>query len=216
MRFTGLIDPLPPDQFFQRYWGQRPLVIHRADSIRYSHLLAPGDIEHLIGAGKMRYPDITVAHGDRLMGAGEINRPDGTADPVVIQRLFRGGGTVILFQLHRFRDSLARLCGDLEQDLRIPFQTNIYLTPPRSPGVRKHYDAHDVFLLQVAGAKDWTVYGPRVRLPLNGGDGTTGPETILRKFTLRPGDIAYIPRGYIHETATQDQSSLHITLGALQ
>ena len=35
--------------------------------------------------------------------------------------------------------------------------------------------------------------------------------------TLEPGDLLYMPRGFIHEASTkEDQHSLHITLSAAQ
>jgi ribosomal protein L16 Arg81 hydroxylase len=34
-----------------------------------------------------------------------------------------------------------------------------------------------------------------------------------REFTLEPGDLVYIPRGFGHEALTAGESSLHITIG---
>ena len=47
-------------------------------------------------------------------------------------------------------------------------QTNIYLTPPDAQGFAARWDTHDVFVLQVAGRKQWTVYDAKVTLPLKG------------------------------------------------
>jgi hypothetical protein len=35
----------------------------------------------------------------------------------------------------------------------------------------------------------------------------------LHEFDLQPGDLIYMPRGYIHEGLTSDSESLHITVG---
>jgi hypothetical protein len=37
--------------------------------------------------------------------------------------------------------------------------------------------------------------------------------TPLGRFTLRPGDLLYLPRGYVHEAAANTEPALHITLG---
>jgi hypothetical protein len=34
----------------------------------------------------------------------------------------------------------------------------------------------------------------------------------FRKFTLRPGDVLYLPRGFLHYANTQASSSLHLTV----
>ena len=45
-------------------------------------------------------------------------------------------------------------------------QANAYLTPAGAAGLAPHHDTHDVFVLQVAGAKHWTVRAPVVDTPL--------------------------------------------------
>ena len=35
----------------------------------------------------------------------------------------------------------------------------------------------------------------------------------LGRFVLHPGDLLYLPRGYVHEAAANAEPSLHITLG---
>ena len=85
-------------------------------------------------------------------------------------------------------------------------------------GSRTHYDNHDVFVLQVAGSKLWTLYDTGVELPLQSQafdpeKHVAGPPT--REFTLRAGDMFYCPRGLYHSARATDQTSLHITLGLI-
>jgi lysine-specific demethylase/histidyl-hydroxylase NO66 len=47
-------------------------------------------------------------------------------------------------------------------------QINAYLTPPAQAGFPPHFDNTDLFILQVAGSKEWCVhsdYTNRVALP---------------------------------------------------
>ena len=48
----------------------------------------------------------------------------------------------------------------------IQWTLNVYLTPPSSQGFTAHYDAHDVFILQIAGSKHWRLYDAPLRLPM--------------------------------------------------
>ncbi|XP_078439397.1 uncharacterized protein LOC144709663 isoform X2 [Wolffia australiana] len=108
---------------------------------------------------------------------------------------------------------------------------NIYLTPPGSQGLARHYDDHCVFICQLLGTKRWTVSPrstpllPRLYEPLGGSSssvsrGSCGDD---KEFVLREGDILYIPRGCPHEAQTfgdiaespieMSTFSLHLTLG---
>uniref|UniRef100_A0A1D1ZFU6 Bifunctional lysine-specific demethylase and histidyl-hydroxylase n=1 Tax=Anthurium amnicola TaxID=1678845 RepID=A0A1D1ZFU6_9ARAE len=108
---------------------------------------------------------------------------------------------------------------------------NVYLTPPNSQGLSRHYDDHCVFVCQLLGMKRWVVFPrsapllPRLYEPLD----SLSPLEFAAKFSegreffLREGDILYIPRGCPHEaytTVNERESqvegssfSLHLTLG---
>lgn len=103
---------------------------------------------------------------------------------------------------------------------------NIYLTPPSSQGLARHYDDHCVFVCQVFGAKQWKIFEPSLQLPrlyhscdiINGVEAESSMAEC-RQFSLREGDILYIPRGFPHEACTEDEAptgsvgfSLHLTL----
>lgn len=104
---------------------------------------------------------------------------------------------------------------------------NMYLTPPNSQGLARHVDDHCVFVFQLFGTKQWTVFSqPNVQLPrLYSPDSLHDAEvensvTECRKILLREGDILYIPRGVLHEACTENGGpnesaacSLHLTLG---
>nr|TKS10397.1 hypothetical protein D5086_0000084550 [Populus alba] len=105
---------------------------------------------------------------------------------------------------------------------------NIYLTPPNSQGLARHCDDHCVFVCQLFGTKQWTIYPrpnlqlPRLYDPFDR-EHCLGEQNSLaecRKFQLREGDILYIPRGFPHEACTHDDGSsdlarfsLHVTFG---
>ena len=131
---------------------------------------------------------------------------------------FAGGATIVLQALHRYWEPLAHFTRDLEIALTHPVQVNVYLTPPRARGLDVHYDTHDVFVMQVSGAKLWRVYGPAVDLPLahqrrKGKFLDPGQPRI--EVELEPGDSLYIPRGFLHAAETAASESTHMTVGVL-
>jgi lysine-specific demethylase/histidyl-hydroxylase NO66 len=132
--------------------------------------------------------------------------------------LFAGGATVVLQSLHRWWPPLARLCGDLELALGHPLQANAYLTPPGAAGLAPHHDTHDVFVLQVAGVKHWVVRRPVVAAPLahhRSIHELAAAQPVIFETDLDAGDALYLPRGFVHSAATQQGTSLHLTLGVL-
>ncbi len=130
------------------------------------------------------------------MGARRDDRPPGTA-PAPARRS-------------------AAFCRSLEPTLGHPAQANAYYTPRGSQGLPVHHDTHDVFVLQVAGEKRWLVYEPALELPLRNQKYTAEmgePGTPVHDLVLRPGDMLYLPRGWLHEALTSDSDSLHLTVG---
>jgi len=93
--------------------------------------------------------------------------------------------------------------------------TSIYLTPPNSQGWDRHCDDHCVFVCQLFGTKQWTIYSqpnlqlPRLYDPLDREQCFVEENSLAgyRKFLLREGDILYIPRGFPHEACTHDGGS---------
>jgi JmjC domain len=115
---------------------------------------------------------------------------------------------------HRW-PAIARLCRNLELDFRCPVHANLYLTPAESQGFSAHFDPHEVFVLQLEGAKTWRVYDTAQDLPIASESQPVNARVLgeSRNITLQPGDFLYIPRGCVHEAFTTDSHSLHVTVG---
>ena len=84
-------------------------------------------------------------------------------------------------------------------------------------GFKTHYDAHDVFVLQAEGSKHWRLYRGPIHLPLPGQaySQEVEPGELVAELDLHPGDLIYIPRGFMHDAVAVDSTSLHLTLGVL-
>ena len=212
-----LIDPTEKQTFFEQYWEKRPLVVRRNQSDYFSGLLSLDDVDRAITTLNLTYPNITLKNADREVSSADYTVA-GALDVVAVYQLFKQGSTVVLAFLDTLIPALTSLCRGLESQLCFPLQTNAYLTPPGAQGAKPHYDTHDVFVLQVAGSKRWTIYGTPLELPLRGQDfdpAVVGQGPRSMDFELRAGDVAYIPRGVVHDARSSNDLSLHITLGVL-
>src|SRR5208283_3748176 len=197
--------------FFREYWESAPLVIRRNTHCHFDALLSLQDIDIALTTLDLRYPDVAVANAEVEIARSEFTFGGDKIDVAGLYQLFFHGTTIILSRLHRKLPSLALLCSTLSKQFSAPFQANIYLTPPNAKGFKPHYDTHDVFVLQIAGAKHWHIYGKPVNLPLPSQDYDSAIHScgsITEEFDLEAGDTAYIPRGIMHDATSGDQLSL--------
>ncbi|KAK4756159.1 hypothetical protein SAY87_006286 [Trapa incisa] len=121
----------------------------------------------------------------------------------------------------RFK-SVAAITEELASLFGLPsVGANLYLTPPNSQGLARHYDDHCVFVCQLVGSKQWKISPPQSKLlprlyeQISGAclSPTSDGKNSCMQITLKEGDLLYIPRGFIHEAYTNDgEFSLHLTL----
>lgn len=155
------------------------------------------------------------------------------AEPGEVWKQFSEGCTIRLLCPHERKDTIHALLSLLEVEWGCMVGSNAYLTPPNaSQGFAPHYDDIEAFCLQLSGRKRWKVYPPFPSEKL--------PRTSSRDFTtedleevepvmdvvLSPGDLLYMPRGWIHQACTleggssskgkDDGHSLHLTISAMQ
>ncbi|KAG6589672.1 Bifunctional lysine-specific demethylase and histidyl-hydroxylase NO66, partial [Cucurbita argyrosperma subsp. sororia] len=139
---------------------------------------------------------------------------------------FKEGYTIALRGMEFRYEKIAAIANTLASLFGQPsVGANMYLTPPGSQGLARHYDDHCVFVCQLAGSKQWTVFSPpKMCLPrlydaneFPRCSEVESPVAVGRQFLLREGDVLYIPRGFLHEARTEnngpDGSSLHLTFG---
>uniref|UniRef100_A0A2N9EV40 Bifunctional lysine-specific demethylase and histidyl-hydroxylase n=1 Tax=Fagus sylvatica TaxID=28930 RepID=A0A2N9EV40_FAGSY len=150
-------------------------------------------------------------------------------DVLKCEEAYKEGYTVALRGMEFRFKSIAAIANGLASIFGQPsVGVNMYLTPPNSQGLARHFDDHCVFVCQLFGTKQWTVFSqPNVLLPrlYDHLDSLQDAEaensvTDCRKFLLKEGDILYIPRGIHHEACTDNgdpngsaAGSLHLTLG---
>lgn len=213
------IDPLPLKQFFDEYWERKTLLVKRNKPDYYSGLLSIDEIDRVITTLNPHHPDVSMVNARKELKASSYTYPSGMIDVARLYQGFGDGATIILSQLHMLVPELANYCRAMEREFSTRFQTNIYLTPGNnSQGFKTHYDSHDVFVLQVSGRKKWKIFDTPIDLPLRAQDfdpETHIPGDVTMEFDLEPGDMCYIPRGVMHAAESDNELSLHITVGVI-
>ncbi len=213
-----LIAPLSPEEFFDQYYEQK---FYRSP-VRNPHvaeLLSLDRIDEIIADSELPSSAIALAQSGEGIPAGEYTFANGAVDRGAVLDNFRNGATIILPQLHYADGKLFSFCLAMEREFGARVQTNVYLTPPSAHGFGIHYDNHDVFVIQIAGAKEWEIYGDRDGLPFRGEGFRKGVDEtgeLKETFVLNAGECLYVPRGTAHRAPNHgDEPSLHITVGIL-
>ncbi|MFE1664497.1 cupin domain-containing protein [Microbacterium sp. P02] len=211
---------------FRAYWGERPLLTRNAGG--FDDLFSPAAADELIADRGLRTPFVRMAAEGSVLspslftGSGGFGAEIGDqVDSAKVLEQFAGGATIVLQGLHRTWEPIAAFTRQLVGDLGHPAQVNAYITPASSRGFDPHYDTHDVFVIQIAGAKRWTIHEPVHTHPLADQPWTDHRDAVAERATtapvidavFEPGDVLYLPRGWIHSAVAQGGTSIHLTIG---
>ncbi|MGW1171910.1 cupin domain-containing protein [Streptomyces sp. NPDC002550] len=219
-----LIHPVEVKRFIDEYWEQKPLHIERREPDHYADLLTLDDVDRLLTLAGPSFDTIRVVVDGNETSITEISKrgPLGRTNTLeAIYDHYRQGSTVVLNSLDDRWEPLQQLVQALGAEVSAGFQVNVYLTPAgKARGFKPHYDTHDVLIAQVHGSKQWRLYGAPYELPLADrpkfGKKYEGDETPEQEITMRTGDFLYLPRGVVHAASSNDEASIHLTIGAHQ
>ena len=214
--------------FAAEHWGRAPLLTRaaelRAQNSRddFTDLLDAGAVDELVSARGLRTPFARMAKDGEVLAAARFTRGGGAgatindqlADDKVLA-LVGDGATLVLQALHRTWPPLVHFATKLSDELGHPVQVNAYITPPQNQGFAPHYDVHDVFVLQVAGRKHWTIHEPVVTDPLadqpweqhRAAVAARAQDEPVIDAVREPGDALYLPRRTIHAAKALGTSS---------
>lgn len=137
------------------------------------------------------------------------------------RELHAAGYTVLARHAERCHPGIAELAAGFAADFAAPIDVHLYYTPGGSHGFGWHYDAEDVFILQTAGSKEYSLRKNTVNpwplvetLPQD----MRYPREImpLSKCRLSAGDWLYIPHGWWHRAeAEAEADSISLAVGVL-
>ncbi|OZC84313.1 cupin [Rhodococcus sp. 06-418-1B] len=225
----GRLISIPERAFSDEVWGRTPLLTRASELDRtFEDLLTPSDVDELVSHRGVRTPFARMAKDGALLDKSEFTSSAGFGaempdqlDSSAVLSAFAGGHTLVLQGLHRLWPPLIDFTRDLVDDLGHPSQVNAYITPAASTGFSPHYDVHDVFVLQISGEKRWMIHPPVHTHPLSNQPWSDRREAVEKQASntpyldtiLTPGDVLYLPRGWIHSAEALGDTTIHLTIG---
>eukprot|EP00698_Gefionella_okellyi_P014945 TRINITY_DN4177_c0_g2_i1.p1 TRINITY_DN4177_c0_g2~~TRINITY_DN4177_c0_g2_i1.p1 ORF type:complete len:500 (-),score=120.33 TRINITY_DN4177_c0_g2_i1:105-1604(-) len=217
--FEWLIAPVTSDEFYEKYFEKRPLIIKRKKATYYDGWFSTKEIEAVLREREIMYgKDIDVTRykkGERHT----YNKEGERAKFEDVWRKFKDNKcSVRVLRPQEYSDSVWQLLSCLEEHWGSGAGSNSYLTPAGAQGFSPHFDDVDVFAMQLEGGKHWRLYHNQQesdwlsRTP----SGNFKQEEIGDPFVevyLEAGDLMYFPRGVIHQARSPDDvHSLHLTI----
>ncbi len=202
---ASILHPITPVEFSAEYYSKKPL--HIKDSpLKFEGLFGWESLNRILNSSPVPHPTM------KMVLAGKPVLTEGAED---IVDATRNGASLVLEEIHKYDLNVGKLAAGLATNIGEPVRVNLYLSQPGRQGYNRHYDTHDVFILQIAGYKGWQVYDFTVKFPLfKQKDHHSNPSDELRlECTLGPGDVLYVPRGHWHEATAQLEPSMHLTVG---
>lgn len=231
--FAQLIAPTDAGEFFAKSWQREPRVFRQGDTAAVNSSGSQSSTATLRGIPTQSWEGcldmLTLAWGaspmmpppgcELLVFKGrQLTHEYDWSGPC--QALLDGASCVVNHAEYVWAP-FTELCTQLRREL-LHVYCNTYVTPRDSQAVRAHADDRDVFVLQLLGRKHWRVYAnPPIPLPYPdeqvGKNGLPVPESVLAAeplidFELGPGDVLYMPRGFVHEARCGTEASWHATL----
>jgi cupin superfamily protein len=214
--FDHLIYPLERQSFHDGYFDRTSLHISsRGD--HYATLFSTNALEALLWEHELHLESFVRVH----------NAGCDKAPPIQAQRLnlhrwileeYRNGSTIIVNNLDLFSVAIATYLRGLETEFNSRATATAYLTPPRAQGFVPHFDTHDVFIAQMEGSKEYSLFEQDILIehPLIRHQRLVSLADLSgseERVVLREGDLLYIPRGLVHFARTQEEHSLHLSIG---
>ncbi|HYY42522.1 MAG TPA: cupin domain-containing protein [Pyrinomonadaceae bacterium] len=218
-----LLRPLCVEEFLASTWGRAHLHL-KGQTGRFASLLPWAQLNAILQQHRLDFPRLRLARdGQSLPASAYLRhfrnaRRAGTIPRLLAQELtaqLRQGATLVLDAVDELYEPLTDLAAKLERCFHEHVQINAYAGWRTSRGFDLHWDDHDVFILQVAGRKEWRIYGETRPAPLVNDVEPAPKPTDAPRWTglLADGDLLYIPRGWWHVALPLDEPTLHLTVG---
>lgn len=207
-------------EFMQQSFEQKPLLIEGCfDASAFGWQL----IDEALSLQDPRRELLKVLKGGRVETEEYIEEFTDIGIPrrrILKDKLYShlvNGATIVLNRIELISPAMQDLCMQVGRLVGTQTTGNVYACLGGEPATNVHWDTHDVFVLQLTGAKEWKIYEPTFPLPLSNQVSNDlkgeAPETPYLRHCLKAGDALYVPRGWWHRVTPIDgEETIHLTV----
>lgn len=203
---ASVLSPFSLNKFISEYWSKKALYV-KGDGSKYSNLFDWNSFNRIISENVDPHPSVIVA------SKGKRIKPSSNSELV---EWAQKGASVVIENAGKYDFKLSSYLNRITKETFHNTRINAYLSFLGHEAYKVHYDTHDVYILQIEGAKKWEVYDSTIVNPIfyqkNHSVEAPPDQSKYLETTLTPGDFFYVPRGHWHRVMTVDEPSLHLTL----
>jgi 50S ribosomal protein L16 3-hydroxylase len=207
-----LLNGLTPDQFMAEYWQKKPLLIRGAIP-GFKGLLTPDELAGLACETEVPSRLIQFDPDQAQEGAGwQVTQ--GPFDEEDFASLPEQHWTLLVQGLNHLLPEAQALLTHFDFIPTARLDDVMVSYAPTGGGVGPHLDSYDVFLLQGAGKRRWSISQQQdTRLIAD------APLRILSHFVseqewvLEPGDMLYLPPNVAHWGVAEDNDCMTYSIG---
>ncbi|MFJ3229330.1 JmjC domain-containing protein [Streptomyces sp. NPDC086783] len=207
------------DAFFSEHWAGQPVVLRAHSDL--SGLICEEEMWEEVECGLLSRPYFTVFNEGVRTAISDMTRRrrvvghelPGFIEPVQIREDFAQGATFKFNQAEHWHPRIRALVKAMEPHFAGGLEAFVFLSPPGKTAMQAHTDGAHVFILQVAGVKDWVV-GRIDASSTSDSSLHEGPiaDHARMEVTLRPGDVLYMPHGTPHYATAREGNSIHVAV----
>jgi ribosomal protein L16 Arg81 hydroxylase len=189
----ALLYPISKSDFATTYWAQRAFYNKEAIDKRLLTFLDPrSDLSN-----QLNNPQALLTLESQLRTSSTKRLIKDQSDIITGLRKGETFQVRLLQTLLSPRHPLLILARELEAFLDHPLDSiSLFVSPPNSQAIAKHFDRTEIFTLQLEGTKTWAIY--------------TSTGQIQLEITA--GDLLYVPAGTLHEVTSMSASSISIAI----
>jgi ribosomal protein L16 Arg81 hydroxylase len=172
-------------------------------------------IDNLIYKAGGMWGDVRIAKYSKSSKLEEAMIEKITPTPANIDALQKRGYTFVANNIQQHSALIFEICQHLEHEFLAKTNCNVYVTPANGQALQKHYDDHDVFIVQLKGCKSWKVttpkenHEPRPEVPYF--EDINSQTELTSPYLLNPGHVLYIPAGSPHQAYAGRHGSTHLS-----
>jgi hypothetical protein len=172
--------------------------------------LVPPRMKVVHTAGRSINPKLYLDHDSSPRRAGNP-----VVDIARLGKILDAGSTLVIDSIDELVPHINESALALSAIVGEWTQAHLYASKGATPAFAPHWDILDVLVVQVEGEKQWDIYGPSVRHPI---DASTDPDNScpdqpIWSTVLHPGDVLYMPRGWFHGVRGTGGTSIHLSYG---
>jgi lysine-specific demethylase/histidyl-hydroxylase NO66 len=229
MDFAEFIAPMPVERFLADHFGAKPLHLPAGPQSRRATLdwewlnrvlaalpqWTPGNLKLVLNTE----PVLADHYVDEVQTS---DGPSRRANPAKVHMFMGMGASLVANSVEEVSPEVREVTAMLSRTFAGVSVANAYCSFKDVQAFDSHFDLHEVFVVHFEGEKTWRLYRDRVEAPIEQPpdhaaksiiDRVKGP--VMQEVTLRPGDLLYIPRGYIHDALAGSEASLHLTYAVM-